>query len=48
MTAAESAHSLVGVQLTGVSQMIGGDGNPIQEQYTFIAKDLDRNVKTKA
>lgn len=44
----ESTHSLVGVQLTGVSQVIGGDGQAVQEQYTFIAKDLDGNVSMKA
>jgi hypothetical protein len=47
MNAPESAHSLVGVQLTGVSQIIGGDGNPVQEQYTFIARDMDGNVTAK-
>jgi hypothetical protein len=47
MTASETLHSLVGVQLTGVSQIIGGDGSPVQEQYTFIAKDLDGNVQVK-
>lgn len=41
----ETVHSLVGVQLTGVSQIIGLDGRPIEEQYQFIAKDLDGNVK---
>lgn len=40
----ETVHSLVGVQLTGVSQIVGLDGRPIEEQYTFIAKDLDANV----
>jgi hypothetical protein len=40
----ETVHSLVGVQLTGVSQIIGLDGRPIEEQYQFIAKDLDANV----
>jgi hypothetical protein len=48
MKASETAHSLIGVQLTGVSQLIGGDGQPIAEQYTFIAKDLDGNVKLRA
>lgn len=43
----ETTHSLVGVQLTGVSQIIGGDGSPVQEQYTFIAKDLDGDVTAK-
>lgn len=47
MKAAESVHSLIGVQLTGVSQIIGGDGQPIQEQYTFIAKDLDGDVTVR-
>lgn len=37
----QTIHSLVGVQLTGCAQIIGGDGQPIQEQYSFIAKDLD-------
>ena len=48
MNVNETAHSLVGVQLTGVSQMVGPDGQPIQEQYSFIAKDLDGNVTLKA
>lgn len=48
MYANETAHSLVGVQLTGVSQVVGPDGQPIQEQYSFIAKDLDGNVTLKA
>jgi hypothetical protein len=47
MSASETTHTLVGVQLTGVSQVIGGDGQPVQEQYTFIAKDLDGNVAQK-
>jgi hypothetical protein len=41
---AGSAVTIVGVQLQGVSQVIGGDGNPIQEQYTFIAKDLNGRI----
>lgn len=40
----ETVHSLVGVHITGVSQVIGLDGRPIEEQYTFIAKDLDAKV----
>jgi hypothetical protein len=47
MNATETTHTLVGVQLTGVSQVIGSDGSPIQEQYTFIAKDLDGNMTVK-
>lgn len=39
-----TAVTLVGVQLTGSSQTIWGDGNPIQEQYTFIAKDLNGRI----
>lgn len=44
MKAAETAHTLMGVQITGVSQVIGGDGQPIQEMYSFIARDLDGDV----
>jgi hypothetical protein len=44
MKASETAHSLIGVQLTGVSQVVDGNGQAIQEQYTFIAKDLDGDV----
>lgn len=40
----QSVHSILGVQLTGVSQVLGTDGRPIEEQYQFIAKDLDANV----
>lgn len=40
-----SAMSIVGVQLTNVSQVVGGDGSPIQEVYEFIAKDLNGNIK---
>lgn len=47
-SANETAKSLIGVQLTGCSQIIGGDGQPVQEQYTFIAKDMDGNVTVKA
>lgn len=47
MATPESTHSLVGVQLTGVSQIIGGDGSPVQEQYTFMARDLDGDVTAK-
>jgi hypothetical protein len=48
MKASETAHSLVGVQLTSVSQIVGGDGSPVAEQYSFIAKDLDSNVTKRA
>lgn len=41
----DTAQTLVGVQLTGVSQRIDPSGNPIQEVYTFIAKDISGNVQ---
>jgi secreted protein with Ig-like and vWFA domain len=41
---AGSALSIVGIQLTGVHQVIGGDGSPIQEQYDFIARDLNGRI----
>jgi hypothetical protein len=43
----ETTHSLVGVQLTGVSQIVGGDGQPVQEQYSFIARDLDGDTTVR-
>jgi hypothetical protein len=36
--------SINGVQLTGVTQTINGQGIAIQETYTFMASDLDYNV----
>lgn len=39
-----TTQSIVGVQLTGVSQRIDPSGNPIAEVYTFIAKDVSGNV----
>ena len=45
--AQETVHTLIGVQLTGVSQVVDGSGQPVQEQYSFIAKDLDGNVTKK-
>jgi hypothetical protein len=48
MKNAETTHSIIGVQLTGVSQIVGGDGQPVQEQYSFIARDLDGDVTVKA
>ena len=48
MAANETVKSIIGVQLTGVSQVIGGDGQPVQERYTFIAKDIDGNVTLKS
>lgn len=39
-----TAHSITGVQLTGVQQVVDGSGQPIQEEYSFIARDLDVNA----
>lgn len=41
----ESVQVVVGVQLTGVSQQIGQNGQPIQETYQFIAKDIQGDVR---
>lgn len=38
---ATTAHTLTGVHLTGVSQVIDGSGQPVYEDYSFIARDLD-------
>ncbi|MFE4029166.1 hypothetical protein ACFX4N_23715 [Priestia sp. YIM B13551] len=42
-----TAQTIVGVQLTGVSQRVDPSGNPISEVYTFIAKDISGNVAQK-
>lgn len=41
----ETVQVLMGVQLTGVSQQIGQNGQPIQETYQFIAKDLQGDAR---
>lgn len=41
----ETVQALMGVQLMTVSQQIGPDGNPIQETYSFIARDLHGDVR---
>ncbi|PFN24608.1 hypothetical protein [Bacillus cereus] len=41
----KTVQTIVGVQLTGVSQRIDPSGNPISEVYTFIAKDISGNVQ---
>lgn len=41
---ATTAKSITGVHLTGVSQVIDGSGQPVFEEYSFIARDLDTNV----
>ena len=38
--------TIVGVHLTGVSQAIGPNAEPIAEQYSFMAKDIAGSVKT--
>jgi hypothetical protein len=41
-----TAHTLTGVHITGVSQVVDGSGQPIYEEYSFIARDLDGNINT--
>jgi len=41
----ETVQVIMGVQLTGVHQQIGPDGQPIQEVYQFIAKDLQGDAR---
>ncbi|WP_257146744.1 hypothetical protein [Priestia megaterium] len=41
----KTAQTIVGVQLTGVSQRVDPSGTPISEVYTFIAKDISGNVQ---
>lgn len=36
--------SINGVQITGASQVIDGEGRPIEEEYTFLAKDIDSKL----
>jgi hypothetical protein len=38
--------SLIGVHLTGSSQVIEANGAPIQEMYTFMARDMDEYTGT--
>lgn len=40
-----TAQTIVGVQLTGVSQRVDPSGVPISEVYSFIAKDISGNVQ---
>jgi hypothetical protein len=40
-----TAQTIVGVQLTGVSQRVDPSGNPVSEVYSFIAKDVSGNVQ---
>lgn len=41
----ETVQVIMGVQLTGVSQQIGQNGQPIQETYQFIAKDVQGDAR---
>ncbi len=41
---AATAQTLTGVQLTGVSQVVGRDGSPVEEVYTFIARDFNASL----
>lgn len=41
---ASTAQTLTGVQLTGVSQVVGRDGSPVEEVYTFIARDFNASL----
>lgn len=41
---ATTSHTITGVHLTGVSQVIDGSGQPVYEDYSFIARDLDSNA----
>ncbi|WP_263117449.1 hypothetical protein [Bacillus subtilis] len=41
----ETAQTIVGVQITGVSSRVDPSGNPVSEVYTFIAKDISGNVQ---
>lgn len=40
----KTVQSIVGVQLTGLSQRVDPSGNPVQEVYSFIAKDITGNM----
>lgn len=39
-----TAQSIIGVQLTGLSQRVDPSGNPVSEVYSFIAKDVSGNI----
>lgn len=41
----ETVQTIMGVQLTSVGQQVGPDGQPIQEVYQFIARDLQGDVR---
>lgn len=42
----QTAQSIVGVQLTGLSTRVDPSGNPVLEVYSFIAKDISNYVPT--
>ena len=39
-----TVHSLKGIELMGLGQVIRGDGAPIQETYSFMAQNFDQNI----
>jgi hypothetical protein len=39
-----TAKFINGVHLTGVTQKVAPSGEPIYEEYSFIAKDLDNTI----
>lgn len=40
----QSFRSIIGVHITGENQIISPDGQPIQTQYNFIARDIDGDI----
>lgn len=40
----QTFRSIIGVHLTGENQLIAPNGQPIQTQYNFIARDIDGDV----
>ncbi len=44
--ATSTTKTLTGVHLLGSSQVIQGNGEPIQEAYSFMARDMDEYVGT--
>lgn len=43
---ASTSKSLIGVHLLGSSQVIEINGEPVQESYTFMARDMDKYMGT--
>lgn len=40
----QTYRSIIGVHITGENQIISPDGQPIQTQYNFVARDIDGDV----